>query len=1716
MGKRWLSGLLILCMVFTMNGMTVLAAEGDLSSFSSEATVESADESAGTGSVQGDTENPAQEESKQEDEVPADEDKVTEEETSSPADESGPVNDEDEKETSEAGEDEMTPTEETATADAEDVVTDAQVGSKSGSVDMYPKYSLAAGGSHAGVIKNDGSLWVCGYNKSGELGDGADISHYPPYARWTFYQIMTGVESVEYGGWVSLILRKDGSLWATGQNNLGQLGIGTTENTSTPVKVMDDVVSMSTSGNQSAAIKSDGSLWMWGDNSWGELGTGNKESSLVPVKIMDDVASVACGGYMTSALKSDGTVWSWGDKNYIGAGEREEESLYPVKVMDDVSMLTCGAYTSAAIKADGSLWVWGDSYYANLPGLGTGYVLDPTKVMDDVKTVSMGNFFMAAVKKDNSLWTCGYNGAGQVGNGTVKNVTSFVKIKEDIVNVVCGQGFCVALDSSRNIWTWGDNTFGQLGNEQAGSYLDVTSPKIVGSTIILSDGESGKCGDNLEWSIAEGVLRISGEGSMYDYSTEIPSPFKSLTFTECIIEDGVTTIGDYAFSQCAYLKEITIPNSVKVIGDYAFSECSQLSEIELPAVEKIEGHAFYKCSALNKVSLSDSLKELGNYIFYRCDSLEHVLIPASVRKCGMYTFRDTSTVIQCYRNSYVLEYIIEENKMVNISYEIIDDRFNYDNNIYNEELNQMCAMYSAYAYEDYAYNSSQQYFYNNTSKGKRLKSLIEGNSEYGGYRNVFQRCYGDKEENNNSYIIGHKKVQTANGVRDMILIVLRGTDGIEWLSNFDVTGKSYNKSGRHASFDAAAKTIEKYVQKYAEDWDLQNSMVLITGHSRGAAVGNMIAYDFTTQAEAGSRLDSNSIYAYTYATPNGVNFNIEEKDSLRNIYNFCFEDDFAPQMPLKSWGYGKYGITRTVSAQKLLYADSVFSRQFRYSMAKSNETMDNCFNLQKTYNFVKKLYSKCSDVQNYYEDLQQDGLSKKSFYTFFRENVGRAAWRTSDWGTDLKEDIAMKYYEGIKGPFQFIACYFVKDKGMENYVKCNHQMYTYYAAVISNGFWRNGSTEEILDVNSLSIDQYAPLSGEVSSQEKEALTRFANQGDNLEALGWDINDCSTWTGIMWKMGTDNFNHVEGIDFSCMGLTGELDVSGFTELQNIEVSDNLLTSIKFEDCPSLTELYCSNNELTALDIAGYDFIGLDCTDNYLDLSAMNTELDNLSAAGCLLNSAPQKMQKDAVYDNEELEVLKKILVNDAYDLSDNPGQWPGITWEKTEKTYHVGGLNIAGMEMSGELNVSKLKYLTSLNCSDNQYSSLDISGCTKLKYLNCSNCKLETVKTDNSTVLTSLQCAGNYLTTANADELLSNMNPEDQEDAGTAPQYLKAELSEYAEVEYDALKDIMVTLGYDGDKPQTWDIITWEKQNGETFHVTKVNFSRCSEVEGTLDFSKFTYLKDVAFNMCENVTEVTLPESVTALKSHAFVLDSSLSKLTVKGDLTDIDEYAFVNCPKLIIYGQDKSNIQKYAAENGIEFVIDEKEPEKPPVEMNFSDVFEGDWFYEPVKYVFENGYMTGMGGSDRFAPAENLSRAQFACIIHRMEGSPKVEYTEKFPDVRDNEFYTEAVLWANKNGILNGYSNGKFGPADNITREQIAAMMSNYAKYKKYDVSETNNLNGFPDKGKVSSFALDSVRWAVGAGLITGDKGNISPQGNASRAQCASIIMRFVEHYKNN
>lgn len=180
--------------------------------------------------------------------------------------------------------------------------------------------------------------------------------------------------------------------------------------------------------------------------------------------------------------------------------------------------------------------------------------------------------------------------------------------------------------------------------------------------------------------------------------------------------------------------------------------------------------------------------------------------------------------------------------------------------------------------------------------------------------------------------------------------------------------------------------------------------------------------------------------------------------------------------------------------------------------------------------------------------------------------------------------------------------------------------------------------------------------------------------------------------------------------------------------------------------------------------------------------------------------------------------------------------------------------------------------------------------------------------------------------------------------------------------------------------------------------------------------------------------------------------------------------------------------------------------------MPFTDVPEGAWFYDYVKYVNDHGLMTGLNPTT-FGPTENLARAQFATILYRQSGSPQVTYTDKFPDVPQNEWYTNAVLWASNAGIVTGYTDtGKFGPADPINREQIAVMMYRYAQYLGYDTKKQQKLYIFHDGGNVNSFATEALGWASAKGIITGKSYGtlLDPQGYAIRAECATIIMRFV------
>lgn len=180
-------------------------------------------------------------------------------------------------------------------------------------------------------------------------------------------------------------------------------------------------------------------------------------------------------------------------------------------------------------------------------------------------------------------------------------------------------------------------------------------------------------------------------------------------------------------------------------------------------------------------------------------------------------------------------------------------------------------------------------------------------------------------------------------------------------------------------------------------------------------------------------------------------------------------------------------------------------------------------------------------------------------------------------------------------------------------------------------------------------------------------------------------------------------------------------------------------------------------------------------------------------------------------------------------------------------------------------------------------------------------------------------------------------------------------------------------------------------------------------------------------------------------------------------------------------------------------------------ELNFTDVKESDWFYKGVAYVVDKGIMSGVS-ENQFDPSGKLTRAMLVQMLYNMESRPACDAENAFIDVPVGQWYTDAVIWANDAKIVSGMGDGLFAPNMEITREQMVAMLYNYAKYKGYDVTASADLSKFADSASVSTWAQPAMQWAVAEGYISGMGDNqLAPQGTATRAEIASVIMRFME-----
>lgn len=262
----------------------------------------------------------------------------------------------------------------------------------------------------------------------------------------------------------------------------------------------------------------------------------------------------------------------------------------------------------------------------------------------------------------------------------------------------------------------------------------------------------------------------------------------------------------------------------------------------------------------------------------------------------------------------------------------------------------------------------------------------------------------------------------------------------------------------------------------------------------------------------------------------------------------------------------------------------------------------------------------------------------------------------------------------------------------------------------------------------------------------------------------------------------------------------------------------------------------------------------------------------------------------------------------------------------------------------------------------------------------------------------------------------------------------------------------------------------------------------------------------------NEYTVTVPYG-TNITASSFVIITNHARATV-GALTHIKNvwYFTVTAEDGVTTASYTVTVTTAALPTPIKPAVDNTKPasdSKP--KLPFTDVSTSDWFYSDVMFVYENGLFSGTD-SRSFSPNASMTRAMLVTVLYRLEGEPAGTGSSSFSDVRSGSYYEKAVAWAAANGIVTGTGSTSFSPDAKVTREQLAAILYRYAQYKKLDTDAGTKLDSFSDAGNVSGYASEALSWAVSEGLINGASGRLMPKGDATRAQVAAILHRFVEN----
>ena len=1555
--------------------------------------------------------------------------------------------------------------------------------------------AVLAGGNRSGyVIDLDGSLWAWGNNQSYQLGDGTNQTRAVP-AKIAALGVVT---SVAAGSESAYALRADGTVWAWGGNGDGQLGIGSTVTATAPAQTgLTGIVAIASRLNSAYALKTDGTVLSWGDNVEGQLGLGDTADRNIPSGLPSITGATAIAAtHYSGYAAAGGKVYAWGGNAYgqLGDGNTANRSV-PAEVtgLADVTALAGGFYTAYALKSDGTVWAWGNNGDGQL-GIGS---LTPDISAVPVRVGSLGNIRAIAAEGNagyaldsyGNVWTWGLRG------GTIRN-TAPVRLTDTtdptgylsgVKAIGAGYFSGYAQKEDGTVWAWGDNNFGALGDNSSNSS---TVPVQVSGFI----SSACRIGAQTYSTLAAGLSAVAdGETLTLLTNASYAAPIVLETKSFVLDTNGYNlTVTAPASSPCI---RATGGQSLEVTDSSAAASGSLTL---LAAGSGVIGLHADGGSIMSAVTTSISGEEESGCVGIYAQNLGSVEL---MEHSGIQETAAGSTGIYCISGGTVS--VTSGAVAADTGIETAGVSGNTKSSVYftGDVTGGPCG---AFVHDGGSVTVTGSV---SATSGDGCGVLVQ----YGG----------------EAAVTGDVTVSAPGGLG----VCIGGTSGggTATVDGAITAAGTYIRVGGY-DMTAAMNTVPSDRPGYLMYMNSTKPGYLVYVRDR---ITTCIVPGCTTLVSEGGFTESETIDgAVTYHVATAAQLaHVASHMRLHFLQTADIDLDTyggdGDWTPLGGWGDpvsgpghfagvylgGGHVIDHLILPHDSAAQYSVYGGLFASVRGEGAAVKDLTVNVS-FITIASGSGCSCGAIAgelaggtisgctvNYYGNANISGTPNGNL-----GGIVGAAY--PDWNTETRSFVTA----------ELSGCSVTLDE----------------ASLLGAGGYKNvGGIAGLCD---------AKVTGCWIEIGTGSLIRGTNVGGVAGTMFPKSADARIEGCTVSGRGNLAIAPQELYSYNIGGIAGQL---GECLVQNCANSVAV-------DATGVTELH-SGSQVYAGGIAGYlgtgsELFGCRNTGNVV-AAVMNNVVDNYGASASPVGSEyayaggvagfiygySNAVTVENCTNGAKVEAINRIPGFRAYaggiagHVDSGDGENAGVHILNCanlngETTVHAAG----GTTMTGGILGSTTFHdfttpnITVKNCYNRAYVigegisppagngmcvGITAGGIIGAAGEVSVSCTYSTGVVSASGGMADAYAGGvfgvQYMTAATqnyyekTDEvtkavggLVSGMSVIAADDqAGVCEGRTAAELrskSSYgtawnwysgggtAPYYYNAAAPWRFTSA--GGRPVLTGLPYTPSGGGTGGGGTVYTVSAAAGAGGAIS-----------------------PAGKTPVDGYG--------SLTVTITPDELYRVADVTVDGVSVGAVTKYIFSQITADHTIraEFVHDC--PGKP-----FGDVDITRWYHAAVDYVLKTGLFRGISDT-AFAPDLPMTRAMFATVLHRLDGSPANTHGLPFADVAGGLWYSDAVGWAYGSGIILGYGGGRFDPNGTITREQAAAVLCRYALAKGYDALPTAELTAFSDAGSVSAYALDAMKWAVGSGILEGGNGQLLPGAALTRAQAAAVLMRFSQKF---